>query len=199
MNVKLQYELEFMAGVYFDNQLHMNSYSVSLQLLTQTNDTASTNTAMERLKCFVYHTLANTVFINQNHQEKAEMLHLLGANVTTLPEEPVDQIIGIMLYTKINTIMEDRMAVVRLDVSSVMGDRVWYQHEEDDPLGPFADDGWWHTTGLQHNNIDLESTPDNVVKVIPSAWGEHGLLWDDDRPENTGNTVVFGNFPKNEN
>ena len=69
MNVKLQYDLEFMAGVYFENQLQMNSYSINLQLLTNTTDAASTNVAMERLKCFVYYDLGNAVFIHQKEQE----------------------------------------------------------------------------------------------------------------------------------
>jgi cytochrome c biogenesis protein ResB len=199
MNVKLQYDLEFMAGVYFENQLHMNSYSVNLQLLTLTNDVASTNIAMERLKCFVYYDLGDTLFINQAEKEKAEMLQILGANITTLPDDPVDQIIGIMLVTKLNAIMEGRMMVTRLDISSIMGDSVWYQHEEEDPMGPFVEDGWWHRPGTQHNNIDLETVSEKIVKVNPHAWSEYGLVWPEEQIENAGNTVVFANFQKNEN
>lgn len=199
MNFKLQYEIEFMAGTYFENRLHMNYYSISLQLLTNTNDAASTNIAMERLKCFVYHDLENTVFIDQREQEKAELLELLGANITTLPEEPVDQIVGIMLYTKLNAVMENRMIITRLDISSTLGDGVWFQHEEEDALGPFAAEGWWHLSNVQHNNLNLESATDKIVKVMPSAWHEYGLLWPEEQIGNTGNTVVFGNFPKNEN
>ena len=199
MNVKLQYEIEFIAGAYFENQLHMNYYSISLQLLTNTNDAASTNIAMERLKCFVYCDLENTVFIDQREQDKAEMLELMGVNITTLPEEPVDQIIGMMLYTKLNAVMENRMIITRLDISSSLGDGVWFQHEEEDILGPFAAEGWWHLPNVQHNNLNLESTADKIVKVVPSVWHEYGLLWPEEQLANTGNTVVFGNFPKNEN
>lgn len=199
MNVRLQYDLEFMAGVYFDDQLHLNSYSVNLQLVTLTPDAASTNIAMERLKCFVLFDLGDTVFINQNQPEKAEMFQILGTNITTLPEEPVDQIIGIMLYCKLNAIMEGRMAVTKLDISSVMGDGVWYQHDEDDAIGPFADDGWWHKPGTQHNDIDAEpASDDKVVKVNPHAWSEYGFVWPEEQNENAGNTVVFANFSKNE-
>jgi len=199
MNVKLQYDLEFMAAVYFENQLHMNSYSVNLQLLTNTHDAASTNIAMERLKCFVYYELGNAVFINQNQKEKAEMLQILGANIVTLPEDPIDQIIGIMLYVKLNSIMENRLSVTKLDISSAIGDSVWYQHDEDDVLGPFNADGWWHNAGAEHNNIDTEPESDKIVKVVPNAWIEYGLIWPEQQTENEGNTVVFANFAKNEN
>ena len=64
MNVRLQYDLDFLAGIYYDDHLQINSYSVSMSLLTKTADAASTNTAMNRLKAFMHGELANTVFIN---------------------------------------------------------------------------------------------------------------------------------------
>ena len=62
---------------------------------------------MERLKAFVYGELANAVFVGPADAEKADMLNILGVNAVLLPDEPVDQIIGIMLYCKLNAIMED--------------------------------------------------------------------------------------------
>ena len=199
MNVRLQYDIEFLAGIYYEDALQMNSYSASIQMLTMTNDMTSTNIAMERLKCFVYSELANTVFISEKYQEKAEMMALMGVNITTLPEEPVDQIIGMMLYTKLNAVLDGRMTVTNIDISSILGDSVWYQHNEEDELGPLASPGWWHNSTVQHNSLDLVDTQDKVVKVTPSAWYEYGLLWPEEHAENPGNTVVFANFNKNEN
>ena len=156
MNVKLQYELDFMAGIYYDDRLQLNQYSVSLQLLTQSINALVTNVAMERLKAFVYSELCDTVFVGPNNQAQAEMFAMMGMNVTTLPEEPVDQIIGLMLYCKLNAIMEDQMLVTKLDIQSYLGDSVWYQHDEDDVIGPFRNNGWWHEPTCQHNSIELE-------------------------------------------
>ena len=200
MTVRLQYDLEFMAGIYYDDRLQLNSYSVNLGLLTKTTDAASTNIAMDRLKYFVHGELANTVFVNQDSTERAEMMQIMGINVTTLPEEPVDQIVGMMLYYKLNAIMEGRMTVTRLDLSSILGDSVWYQHdEEEDSPGPFREDGWWHEPTVQHDSILESVTADNVVRVIPNAWHELGLIWPEEETEPTANTVVFANFTKNEN
>lgn len=198
MNVRLQYDIEFLAGIYYEDSLQMNKYDASISLTTATKDVASTNIAMERLKAFVFEELASTVFINQNNMERAEFLQIIGANVTTLPEEPVDQIIGMMLYYKLNAIMEGRMVITSLDISSSLGDGVWYQHDEEDSSGPFAKQGWWHDASTQHETIEPAEVPDNVVKVISTGWHELGLDWPD-QASATGNTVVFGNFPKNEN
>ena len=198
MNVRLQYDLDFLAGIYYDECLQINSYSVSMSLLTKTADAVNTNTAMNRLKAFMHGELANTVFINQGARERAEMLNIMGINVTTLPEEPVDQIIGMMLYYKLNAIMEGRMTVTRLDLMSVLGDSVWYQHDEEDSPGPFRAEGWWHEPTVQHNTIEADALAENVLKVVPNAWVEYGLTWPEDTVESTANTVVFANFTKNE-
>jgi len=203
MNVRLQYDLEFLAGIYYEDQLQLNSYSVSVNLLTQTEDAASSNIALERLKCFVYHDLANTVFFGPADHDKAEMFQMMGTNVTTLPDAPVDQIVGMMLYCKLNAIMEGRMTVTSLDISSALGDSVWYSHDDEDNLGPFAhwpvaDDAWWFNPFVQHHTLETESTPDSVVKVTPNVWHEYGLMWPEDCIEPTGNTVIYPNFRKHE-
>jgi hypothetical protein len=198
MNVRLQYDCDFLAGIYWEDQLQINSYSISIRLLTASKDAANTNIAMERLKYFVYGALESTVFVNQDNAERAEMLSIMGVNITTLPEEPVDQIVGMMLYYKLNAIMEGHMIISGLDISSSLGDNVWYMHDEEDNAGPFAKDGWWHKASVQHQTLELEAIPDNVVKVPSTGWHELGLDWPEDK-SSTGNTVVFANFPKNEN
>jgi len=170
-----------------------------MQLCTHLADTHQVNIALERLKCFVYTELENTVFIDRADESRAEMLAVLGVNVTTLPADPVDQVVGIMLYCKLNAIMEGRMTVDSLNIASQLGDQVWYLHDAEDSLGMFAVDGWWHSPSAQHHTLTLDAYPDNVIQVAPSAWIEHGLLWPEATTESSGNTVVFGNFPKNAN
>ena len=198
MNVRLQYDLEFLAGIYYEDQLQMNKYTVSLNLLTKTKDSVSTNIALDRVKAFVYGALESSVFINQANMERAEMMQLMGISVTTLPEEPVDQIIGMMLYYKLNAIMEERMIVTSLDLASTLGDSVWYQHDAEDLSGPFAAEGWWHRASMQHETVEREPVPENIVKVTSTGWYELNLDWPENSAPMSDNTVVFAKFPKNE-
>lgn len=197
MNVRLQYDVTFLAGIYYDDLLQLNSYAASLNMITKTTDPVETNIAMDRLKFFINSILEHTVFINQAHTEQAETLAWCGANVTTLPEEPVDQIVGMMLFYKLNAIMEGRIEIVQLDISSTLGDGVWYLHSDEDSAGPFTKKGWWDDSSTQHETIETEPVTDNVVKVISTGWYEAELDWPDQSTP-SGNTVVFGNFPKNE-
>jgi hypothetical protein len=202
MNKELQYSLDFAAMVYLPEDtvwpLMCNTYSVSLQLLTCVNDQTQISVALERIKAFVYSELAHTVFINQNLDPHAEMLELLGANVTTLPHDPTDQIVGLMLFCKLNAVMEGRVKITQLDISSELGDSVWYKHSNDDSLGPFDLDGWWHKPTVQHDSMIKMDSTENVVRVERSAWIDYGLTWFDDS-ESAGNVVVYANFSKNEN
>lgn len=201
MNVRLQYDLAFLGAIWLDSQLQLNSYNANLQIVTASTNQAMINVAMERLKCFVHSVLADSVFINQKYKEVGQVLQAMGANITTLPDEPVDQIIGMMLYCKLNSIMEGVLRVTSIDISSTIGDDVWYQHDEEDLLGPFSQDGWWFNSSTQHDTLELyddESEP-NVVKVAPNGWIEYGLMWPEPESDNHSNTVVYANFSKNEN
>ena len=197
MNVRLQYDLELPAGIYFDDRLQINQYNINMSLMTKSADPRSTNIAMDRIKAFIYGELDSTIFITEKNQQQADALSALGVNVTTLPEEPVDQIVGMMLYYKLNAIMEGRMTITQLEISSSLGDNVWYLHDEEDLSGPFASDGWWHQSTVQHETITTQ--PNKVVKVVPNAWIEYGLMWPEDAVPSTKSTIVYGKFTKNEN
>jgi hypothetical protein len=191
MNVKLQTNLEFSAGIYFEDRLRFNRYSAALQMCTATNDHEQINIAMDRIKMFVYSELADTVFINQEDFERAEVLELLGVNITTLPQDPIDQIIGLMLYTKLSAITEGRIIIDALDISSLLGDNVVYMFESGDNLGPFCNDGWWNQPDTSHSKLENIKLEENVVKVPTTGWSKYNLNWNDLSTRKSGKTVEF--------
>ena len=198
MNVRLQYDTEFQAGIHYLGALQLNNYNVVMTLMTGSSDSVKINVAMERLRTFIDVELADVVFIAREHENEAELLYSLGVNVCTLPEEPVDQIIGLMLYCKLNAIMEGHLVIVSLDIKSKLGDEVWYQHDEEESLGPFANDGWWHRNSTQKETLELDATADNVVRVQSTGWKEYGLEWPEETKENKAK-VIFPKFKRDEN
>lgn len=197
MNVKLQINLEFPAGMYIEDQLRINRYAVVVQLCTTTGDHEQINIAMDRVKMFVYSELADTVFINQADADRAQVLDLLGINMTTLPEEPIDQIVGLMLYCKLNAVMENRMLVEQLNISSLLGDDVTYLHDMEDAVGPFESEGWWHLSDTSHSSFEILETQENVVKVPTTGWSKYNLTWNDPTQSDLGKTVSFRKIPGN--
>lgn len=200
MNVSLHRELEFLAGFYIpsfpEEKLQCNRYKISLHLVTTTENFHEVNIAMDRVRVMVNYEFAHTVFVNSQHQDEIEKMQSLGINVTTLPEEPLDQVIGIMLYCKFNAIMENRMQITQLDIASELGDMVWYQHFSDDNLGPFADGGWWHHASVLHSST---ITGNSQIPMIPAvSWSRYDLGWSniEDQP---ASTIVYAKFRRDEN
>jgi len=201
MNVRLQYEVDFTAGFFFNDMLRMNNYKIRLWMMTTTTDSESHNIAFERIKYFIGESLDSGVFINKDNQEQCKLLAAAGVKIITLPEEPVDQLVGIMLYCKLNAICEDRMIIGEVEVRSELGGEVTYMHGEDEPIGPYDQAGWWNDANLVHYHSKITETENIVSLSTIASWRELDLHWPEDEidnSQNTGNTIVFGNFGRDD-
>lgn len=194
MNVRIQYVARFMAGVYYDDQLQMNEYTVKVYMMTNTYNPESHNVALNRIKYFICNELENTIFINGIDKESCQKLAGVGLDITTLPAEPVDQLIGIMLFNKLSTITEQRMLIGELEISSVLGDGIIYIHSENETSDDIIIPNWWKSIDLVHCDTDLIDSEKVVTMHKNSVWRDLDLQWpdiDDNLDDEYGNTVVF--------
>jgi predicted Fe-Mo cluster-binding NifX family protein len=193
--------MNWRAAIWFEDRLQINDYSAELSIHTNTSNHEDHVTCMARLNHFVYHELTNTVFIKQTNQEQLRALAAAGIKMTTMPEEPIDQIIGIALYCKLNAILEEKMIVTNVTIQSLLGDNVRYLHSSQESLGPCADPGWWTDCGPVHSNFKPATGGKRVVKINRTpTWRDMDLGWSGtEQPKNETNTVVFSKFPADEN
>ena len=190
-----------MAGVYYDERLQMNEYTTKIYMMTNTYNPEDHNIALNRIKYFICNELDNTIFINSNDEANCRKLSSVGLNITTLPGEPVDQLVGIMLLTKLATIVEERMIIGEVEMSSVLGDGIVYIHSENETSDDLAIPDWWNSIDLVHCDPDLIEGEKVVTMHKSSVWRDLDLQWpgtDDNTPGNdeTGNTVVFADFKR---
>jgi hypothetical protein len=200
MNVRLKYDLHFNAGVYYRGNTILNNYSLRLWMITNTELAEDQNTAFERIKYFVYNHVDNTMFIDRGEQEQCAKFLQAGLSITTMPGDPVDQLIGIMLYHKLNAIMEQRMNIVETELSSSQGQAMTYLHSEgENTLGVEAP-AWWLSTDLAHSDFALPESEKVVSMQTTTAWRDLDLAWSELPPSmDHGNIVVFADFkPNNE-
>jgi len=197
MNVRLKHDMSFTAGVYYNGEMRMNNYNLRLWMITNTYDASSHNISFDRVKYFIYTEMDSTIFINGDDEEQCQQLVDAGLNITTLPGEPVDQLVGLMLYYKLNAIAETRMTIVETELSSVMGENMAYLHSENEMTEDVVRPDWWTSTDLVHCDTNLID-PDKVVILHQSSiWRDLNLAWPDvevESIEETGNTVVFADF-----
>jgi len=199
MNVRLEYTLNFTAGVHYGGQLIMNGYRLTAYMVTNVKEAELTNTAFERLKYFISEEIDSTVFINSEEQEACRLYSAAGIKITTMPNEPVDQVVGLMLFHKLNAIMEDRISIVETELSSQLGDHMVYLHSENENTQDIEIPTWWTTPDLTHCDIHFKDG-EQVFSLTPrnySMWNELGLAWPSDEPVETGN-IVFADFGKDE-
>lgn len=199
MNVRLIKHFHWSSGVVYQDNFAINHYSVELSMLTACDDHIDQNKAYDRLKTFIEEILQDSILVSGSAFDMAKWTGT-GARVIAVPDEPVDQVIGIMLYTKLNAIMEQRMIVTDVRLSSRLGDDMIYLHSHGENPGPFTQDGWWN----DHRPIwGLSASRPKKDKVVTMdrylEWKNYGLDWGGSQPENNSDgTIVFADFPRNE-
>ena len=198
MNVRLRHTVSFTAGVYYGGEMRMNHYTATLVMTTNSTDAVHHNIAFERIKYFVYGQLDSTIFINQAHHDQCEKFAQAGLTVTTMPGEPVDQLIGLMLYYKLNAIMEDRIVIDETEISSVLGENMIYLHSDNEHTDIGVLPEWWTSCDPSHSDFALINKDKILTMHANTAWRELDLLWPESQSNNeTGNIVVFADFKPN--
>ena len=197
MNVRLKYDLPFTAGIHHNGSFYMNNYTLRVLMATVSDDPKDQATAFERLKYFIYTCMESTIFIDANETEQCNRYVQAGLRITPMPGEPVDQLIGIMLYHKLNAVMENRMIVFETEISSALGEYMTYLHSDEENTVGYVQPEWWTAADLTHGDFAVINS-DNVVSIPQAtAWREIDLGWPDDlKDADSGNVVVFADFKK---
>lgn len=178
MNVRLEYDMEFAAALWYNSNFYVNNYQLKLSMITMTTISRDQNLALARIKYFVYDILENSVFLNSKNLDQRKKLTSAGIRVVTLPEEPVDQILGMTLCTKLNAIMQGRMLITDLDISSTQGDNVVYCHNTQEACGPVEDSGWWHDSEPVYTDHAVNRNQRVIAINRDLKWHDIDLAWD---------------------
>jgi len=176
MNVRLQREFNFSAGVYWDDQFLMNEYRVKVDFITTTEIPHEQTIAFERMRTFIEGVLQDTVFLHYKDHERARTFAELEIKSAILPTDPFDQIIGIMLFCKLNAIVEGKVEITDVQVCSKAGNYVWFLHAQEESIGPFEGENWWHDSSIMTMLKPKPIKGDKVVSLEKTpAWAEFGL------------------------
>lgn len=191
MNVRLEFTTSVLAGVHWQDSVLFNNYWIHLNMITVTTDHMEQNVALERAKYILYNCVKNSVFVDAKEKTAIKRLEAAGAKVIPLPAQPVDQIVGMMLFCKLNAVMEGRLLVTQLKVSSEVGDDIVYCQDDSENMGPFDAKGYWSfadpiCTDLKHHG--------KVVSLSTvSKWQSLDLQWnqEEESEPTTTNIVAF--------
>jgi hypothetical protein len=200
MNVRLKHTMSFTAGIYYGEEICMNHYTVTMHMLTNKGSAESYNTAFERIKYLVYNELDSAIFISISQQDKCKQLSMAGLKVITMPGDPVDQLIGLMLHYKLNAIVEDYILIEETEISSILGENIIYLHSNDEQVNLESIPSCWTSTDLLISEYVSPKTDKILTMHSTNSWHDLGLSWPDNKNTETtesGNIVVFADFKPN--
>jgi hypothetical protein len=197
MNVRLRKFYSWTSGLVWNGEYMINAYRASLELLTQTDDQEVQNLAYNRMNYWIQDVMQDAVLLPQQ-SDLVAAFQSTGQRVITLPGEPVDQLVGMMLYCKLNAIMDHQMIITELAISSDVGDDIAYCHDQTEDLGPFAHEGWWSDTKPLWTDTKSRRSKNNVIAInrIPE-WKDLDLEWNLSK-ETARSDVLFASFRKDE-
>lgn len=181
MTISISRDFEFQAGVYFQGSFLMNLYELTVYMDVNTDSIREQNVAMERIKYFLNSCLESGIFIQDTENKVIEKYHTAGFKLSTLPEEPYDQIIALLLLVKLNAITDGKLTITDIILGSRLSDDVKFSCDLESPTGPFSEAGWWSSNTPSTVDINKVTKKEKIVKLVKPQtvdWDHVDLDWD---------------------
>jgi len=174
---KIEKEFTFQTAIHFQNKFMINLYEMNLIMSINTVDPEDQNTAIERLSYFIGSALEDSIFVEDKEKEVIETYAKAGIKVITVPEEPYDQIIGLILLNKFNSIMENRIVVTDMILGSKLSNLIKFHLNDETASLEFSGKHWWNESST--NTENKKSKKDKIVKLFDKKndWEELELTW----------------------
>lgn len=174
---RIEKDFYFLASVHYDNKFYVNSYDISLSLLVETSSNREQNIAMERITYYIRNMLENCIFVHYVETDTMKQYKTAGMNVCELPEQPFDQIVGMVLLNKLNAIMEDRLKISDMVIGSYMSEGVRHSIVSEEAEHILDGNNWYNNSSLSISN-ETSNTEANVLRLFfDDEWADLGLTW----------------------
>ena len=191
MGTRIERDFSFQAAVHFEGNFLMNIYEISLAMEVETMSIREQNIAMDRIIYFLSDCLTNSVFVQDTEKRAIEKYTQADIKVCTIPEEPYDQILAILLLLKLNAITEGRLEVTDIVFRSELSDDVRFIYDITSAShNPFGNKGWWVESSTSITDIPKISKKEKIVKLVKNSdWCGCGLDWEE--KSNKSSEILF--------
>lgn len=182
MQHRIKQHFAFQAAVYVEETFLMNIYEITLKMHVVTGDSKEQNIAMSRINYMIEDCFQNCVFVHQTETAVIEKYIVANLKVSTTPDEPYDQLLAILLLTKLNIITEGRLLITDITLSSGLSNGIEFLYSpalEHTPLTTGISN-WWNE--LNTKIVDFpkrETKKEKIVKLVKKTndWAHLNLEW----------------------
>jgi hypothetical protein len=179
MNARISKKFFFQAAVHHEKTFLINDYDIQLHMIVATDDIREQNIAMDRIKYLFEFCLENSIFINSSDTKAVDLYSKANIRICPLPEDPYDQIIGIVIMNKCNVIAEEKLIVTSIEIKSKLcDDVVFYISADEEVEFTHHHNVWWNENNPSTNGYK-SSKKEKIVelKKEPKDWNSVGLGW----------------------
>lgn len=179
MSALIERDFEFQAGLYFQNKFLLNLYEFQLIMEVNTDSIEDQNIALERIKYFIYEVLENCIFVNETDSEIIQKYRNANLKLCTLPDDPYDQIVSLLILLKLNCICEGKLKVLDITFTSKLSDGVKFKENILTAQHAYSKKNWYSQNDTSIMGEFTKTKKDKIVKLRNDDWKELGLYWSD--------------------
>lgn len=193
----IEWTTKFSTVVACDTDLLPNTYKMKVGLLPLVPDVYSQNVGFERVKFFLNSVCNNSCIINIGNPNYPKLKKIMDSTqFMTTPDEPFDQLLIIILYHKINHILEGNFDCDYLTLESYQGEDVQYSFDSE-YTSTFIDEKEYFPKALRDKRLPwwLRKDPgvsDTFSKIEEEPvfnWEDIGLSFDNPHEEKAGEVI----------
>jgi len=137
------WKTKFKSIIIVDGELFSNEYDVKLFITPHTADLKEQTRYFDRLKNLFEQIFANTI----TTWREEPLYHVLQTKCMNryieLPRPPYDQIMAAVCFCKANSVLDSKITVTKLEMSSWQGDGITYTVDKDAPELLLLDQKQW--------------------------------------------------------
>jgi hypothetical protein len=177
MNLRIAKSWEWSSGIVLDGGYVINDYQATVEMQAPSDNEAEHLRALERQRWWIGDVMQDAVVMAYDDR-LVNLYQQTGQRVIALPYPPFDHTLLVMLYCKLNAIMEQRLVISQIYLSSQQGQGVVYSHQAEDDLFDFVLDGWWCESHPVWANSSPRADQESVIALerMPD-WHDLGLAW----------------------
>ena len=199
MNVRLNKTWTWQSGIVYNDIFYINAYTAKIRMHTTSMYDSDHDVAYGRMDYWFEEVMQDSVMISAD-SSAVKAYSATGQRLLLFPDQPVDQLVGIMLCLKLNAITEGRLIVTDVDLGSVHGLDMRYQHNLNEAVGPLSAAGWWQDSRPIWNHAASSARGSKVVSLNRAAdWHSLDLDWQSTMTSDDRNSsIVFADFDRDD-
>ena len=183
MSNTFSWKTKFKSIIIVDGELFGNEYNLNISLTPHTADLKEQTDYFERLKNLFEQVFANTITTWRDEKLYHTLKKSSNNRFVELPKPPYDQIMAAVCFCKANAILDSKITINFIELSSWQGDGITYTVDKDskelillDAPGWFSDkytkfDPWW----LRADTATYDEEFDKGIYTGHFSWKENKI------------------------